>query len=186
MNAPLSHKAVLQLHAGWILQCAQRFSFNEIPLEDRLSVCQMAFLESLKTFNPALGAITTHSAFKMRAALTDLKRELYPWMRQEIEAPIHVGEAELDDESGEVGQASDPLVTEDHYYIIRSALEGLGEREKEIYCHYHGILGYEQLDLDELAEINKVGKRRIHAILQRADAIVGLTVRENYKYDEVI
>ena len=176
-----------------IASVAHRYGTSTIPYEDRFTVCQMAFCGSLETVDLSKGKISTHAVWTMRTALGELRRELYPWMNQAIDQPpIHadyalVQEAELEEFSPSTIIGGDEQAERNEQEtIIWENLKGLADRDIKIFCHLHGILGYEEMTLQDLAERFNVSFQRIDQITKRALGLLTQRVTDSYDKREVI
>lgn len=188
----LGMHTLLMKHNPLVIHCAHKYSFNQIPFEDRYTVCQMAFTDAVKTVDLNKGALSTWVVWKCRAALTDLKREEYPEAEQSNAPTSQVDfmDAELElNESNTIDKpttAFNVVELAEHQDIIFQAMAGLPSRDIDIFCHTHGILHHEELNGQELSERFGITPTRITQIVKSIEGLVGKRIRDNYSKQEVI
>jgi RNA polymerase sigma factor (sigma-70 family) len=162
---------LLKRHSGIIFQYAHGFPFKIIPIEDRIQACQIGFMLAIREFDSTKGAaLTTFAVWKMRAELSRLKVQDYPWADgRPLEYEINTLSIEA---TKEPDSFIPPVVEGWQNYISQNEIEkliednttGLKKRELEIFFHLYGIFGYEEYTQQELAEIMHVSRQRIQQI----------------------
>ena len=176
-----------------IIHCAYKYSFSDLPIDDRISACMTGFMRACREYDPSKGAkLTTYAVYIMRQELTTLRREMYPWMElQGIEPPVYSNiedEQESDLEGVISGTVFDQEATEfnnEQRAILETAMLGLPERDKQIYCLVHGILGYEELPFSEIGEQFDISRQRAQEIYKRTAGFIQGRITTEYSKQEV-
>lgn len=200
---------LLKRHSGIIHTYANGFPFKIIPIEDRIQACQIGFMIAVREYDPDKGAaLTTFAVWKMRAELSRLKIQDYPWADgREMDNPVNMLSLDAAIESRDLSESNIPVklagvnfTTEEdilkdvdnplslqaikqmHQSDIEKLLEdnttGLKQRELEIFFHIHGIFGYEEYTQYELAEIMHVSRQRIQQIADSVYKIIKYRILE--------
>lgn len=186
---------LLQRHHALMVHCASIYSVSSIPFDDRLSVAQMGFVNAVNDFDPLRGAkLTSYAVWRIRQALTDLNREMQPWMTQIIDAPtFELYEADKTEQEGETDgydysqqEASESIYTVEIASLLRNSFTGVKKREIEAFCHIHGILGYEQLTQKEIADQMGCSRQYVQQIVGSVYNLIRGRITQQYDRDEVL
>lgn len=184
-NREASIPLLLKRHSGIIHQYANNFPFKIIPIEDRIQACQIGFMMAIREFDTSRGtALTTFAVWKMRAELSRLKLDDYPWADgRPLEWDINMLSIDFkqdqlvhrpgQDESDIAADIVLPFYQEDwkehlSQQDIENLLEnntiGIKQRELEIFFHVHGLFGYEEYTQQEIAAIMAISRQRVQQI----------------------
>ena len=162
---------LLKRHSGIIYQYAHNFPFKIIPIEDRLQACQIGFMLAIREFDTSKGAaLTTFAVWKMRAELSRLKLDDYPWADgRSLEHEINTLSIEATTEPDEyipptIEGWQDSISQSDIERLFECNTHGIKQRELQIFFHIHGLFGYEEYTQQELASMMDISRQRVQQI----------------------
>lgn len=185
---------LLKRHNALIVNAAHTLSFKEIPLDDRLNCCRIGFMYAVREYDPSKGAkLTTYAVWRMKEELQRVKRQLFSWMDQKIDAPPIHSDIDLEDESvwegvseSYIKQPEQEARIDEQASIIRQAFKGLRQREQDIFCHYHGLFGYDEMTSPDLAEEYGISRQRIEQILVSVWTLVQGRIKGRFSKEDLI
>lgn len=184
---------LLSRHRNLIIRTAMRFGNPMIPLEDKVSVCQIGFCQSIKEYDPVKStglAISTFATWKMRGELKKLEYELFSYLYQEelknnlpqnVEIDsIHENIYEDIDDS-RIESPFKELCKRQAVAILQSALKQVSERDRFVFEHMLGLFGADEMSGEELAEELEISHQRIYQIFKRTSEFVYDLIQGQYK-----
>lgn len=194
-NREASIPLLLKRHSGIIHMYANNFPFKIIPIEDRIQACQIGFMMAIREFDTSRGtALTTFAVWKMRAELSRLKLDDYPWadgrplewdinmlsINAVIESrdpaenhiPVKLAGVNFSTEEELLMEANNPLAIQaitrleqnDIEHLLANNTTGIKQRELEIFFHVHGLFGYDEYTQQEIATIMCISRQRVQQI----------------------
>lgn len=162
---------LIKKHTAIIHQYANNFPFKIIPIEDRLQACQIGFMTAIREFDISRGtALTTYAVWKMRAELSRLKLDDYPWADgRPLEYDINTLSIEATTEPDDyipptIEGWQNSISQSDIERLFECNTHGIKQRELHIFFHIHGLFGYEEYTQQEIANMMDISRQRVQQI----------------------
>jgi len=179
---------LLKRHHAIIAQYANGFPWKIIPIEDRIQACKIGFMMAVREFDPTRGAkLTTFAVWKMRAELTKLKLDDYPWADgRDMPHEVNMLSIEYDADADMLLEpinidAIEDVNQEQITKLFQDNIYGLKARELEIFYHLHGLFGYTEYTAQEVAAIFNISRQRVQQISQSVFSLLQCRVQKGNK-----
>ena len=193
----LDHEAsiplLLKRHHAIIAQYANGFPWKIIPIEDRIQACKIGFMLAIREFDPTRGAkLTTFAVWKMRAELTKLKLDDYPWADgRDMPHEVNMLSIEYDADADMLLEpinidTLESVSQEQMQTLLTANMRGLKERELEMFYHRYGLFNYQEYTTQEIAIEFHVSRQRVQQITDSVYTLLQSRIKANSSVKDYI